>query len=419
MPKSEFSISIERLDRFDEAWICGQRPWLEEHLPGQEDLPALSLSQLIVGLVKIDLEHRWRSARSGESSSHDFPSRPHIEDYLPLISKYDLGDPCLGELICEEYQVRCRWGERPSHKEFFDRFPLHLDFLRSALVNLDDEQVRLNSHPNSSPVQRELATTAGAPDAQSTSPWSPTVAAVTAMWQEGCDPVAGYQLVRRLGSGGFGEVWEARGPGGMPVALKRVDLGKSCGDAELASLDLLKRVRHPHLLSVHGYWVIDQTLIIGIELADQSLAAKIDSSQPQSAKGLDLEEVVRYLSDAAEALDYLARPIHRINEQLVRIQHRDVKPANLLLQGGAVKVADFGLAKALEEILDQATISMTLGYAPPEFFHGRTTPNSDQYSLAVSYYQLRTGRLPFNGNQAQIMEGHLQREPDLTGLNDK
>src|SRR5262249_17357141 len=55
-------------------------------------------------------------------------------------------------------------------------------------------------------------------------------------------------------------------------------------------------------------------------------------------------------------------------------------------------------------------------YAPPEFFNGQTCSQSDQYALAVSYCQLRGGRLPFLGNYAQIMSGHLLHEPDLTML---
>jgi serine/threonine protein kinase len=70
---------------------------------------------------------------------------------------------------------------------------------------------------------------------------------------------------------------------------------------------------------------------------------------------------------------------------------------NLLLQGGAAKVADFGLAKALKGMVQDMSFSMTPAYAPPELFGGSTAPTSDQYSLGVTYYELRTGRRPFAG----------------------
>ena len=129
------------------------------------------------------------------------------------------------------------------------------------------------------------------------------------------------------------------------MALKRVDLSDRCGHAELAALELLKEVRHPHLLSIHGYWVKENLLVIGFELADESLLALLKRDSGEPMRGLPPERVIPYLTDAAEALDFLGRPIHRLNHHAVRIQHRDVKPSNLLLQGGAVKVGDFGLAK--------------------------------------------------------------------------
>ena len=55
-------------------------------------------------------------------------------------------------------------------------------------------------------------------------------------------------------------------------------------------------------------------------------------------------------------------------------------------------------------------------YAAPEFFRGQTSDQSDQYALAVTYCQLRGGRLPFEGNQEQVMAGHLMHPPDLTML---
>jgi serine/threonine protein kinase len=67
-------------------------------------------------------------------------------------------------------------------------------------------------------------------------------------------PLPGYELVRLLGSGGFGEVWRARGPGGFDMALKFVRLQEQAGAAELRALELMKGIRHAHLLPMFGAW---------------------------------------------------------------------------------------------------------------------------------------------------------------------
>jgi hypothetical protein len=101
----------------------------------------------------------------------------------------------------------------------------------------------------------------------------------------------------------------------------------------------------------------------------------------------------------------------------VGVTHRDIKPANLLLVGGSVKVGDFGLAKLLEHTATKNTgNAMTVAYAPPEFLQGHVHRNSDQYSLAVTYCELRCGRLPFQGDAVQLMFAHLQQPPNLTML---
>ena len=148
-------------------------------------------------------------------------------------------------------------------------------------------------------------------------------------------------------------------------------------------------------------------LILALELCERTLQDYLAERNQHGYPGLPDAELLELVRDAARGLDAL-------NAQ--GIQHRDVKPKNLLLSGGGVKVGDFGLAKFLEQIDATNTGMLSAAYAAPETFHGRTTAFSDQYSLAVSYLQLLTGRLPFNGSPAEMMNGHLNYAPDLSRL---
>lgn len=226
---------------------------------------------------------------------------------------------------------------------------------------------------------------------------------------EGSEPVPGYKLVKRLGSGGFGEVWQAIGPGGFAVALKFIDMGRATGKFELRSLEVMKEVRHAHLLTMFGSWQVGDFLIIAMEMADQTLLDRFKTYKTKGAAGIPQAELLGYLEEAAKGLDHL--------NQDRRIQHRDIKPHNLLLVGGTVKVADFGLAKLLDASHGSHSGSgQSFPYAAPEFFRDQTAMTSDQYSLAITYCHLRGGRVPFNGTQAQIINGHLRLVPDLSML---
>jgi len=252
----------------------------------------------------------------------------------------------------------------------------------------------------------------------------PAPKAAAADLQPGAEPIAGYRLTARLGAGGFGEVWKAQAPGGFDIALKFVSLAaqgkpgkRQAGDSELRALEIIKNIHHPNLLTTFGAWQTSQFLIIAMELADGSLWDRFCHFQEQEQAGIPRPELLDYFEEAAKGIDYLnSAKLQFPDGEAIGVQHRDIKPQNILLAGGGVKVADFGLARLLERSLTGHTGSMTVSYAAPEFFQGQTSRQSDQYSLAVSYCQMRGGRLPFEGNMAQVTAGHLMREPDLTML---
>lgn len=223
-------------------------------------------------------------------------------------------------------------------------------------------------------------------------------------WQAGLEPVPGYRLVRFLGRGGFSEVWEATGPGGIPVALKLIFADRSFPEEK--SLELLKSIRHPRIVSNFGAWSVESGFAIAMELADESLHERWTKLDTNAAARIEFSRLA--LIACAEALDFLNIEHH--------IQHRDVKPQNMLLFGDYIKLADFGIAKAVENHSTGHTGNLTVAYAPPEFFQGRSAASSDQYSLAITYTLLRTGQLPFVGNSAQMTYCHLHKTPDLQAL---
>jgi formylglycine-generating enzyme required for sulfatase activity/serine/threonine protein kinase len=250
--------------------------------------------------------------------------------------------------------------------------------------------------------------------AQSDDPYAtdPPAKAGAPQQDHGVLPVGGgYRLLRPLGRGAFGEVWKAEAPGGVEVAVKIItrDVKPAEAQRELDALQLMKRLRHHNLLALQAFFPLPDRLIIILELADGSLRGRFEQCQEAGLPGIPAAELLRYFREAAEALDYL----HEQN-----VQHRDVKPDNLLLLGSHVKVADFGLAKLLEQSqLQTASHAGTPVCMAPEVWNSKLSPHSDQYSLAASYVQLRTGRYPFTGDSLiALMKAHLMDPPDLGSL---
>lgn len=218
----------------------------------------------------------------------------------------------------------------------------------------------------------------------------------------------GYRLIRKIGSGGYGEVWLCDAPGGLKKAVKIVygTLDEERASSELRSLQRIREVKHPFILSLERIEVVDGHLIIVTELAESSLHDQFHAYCLQGMNGIPRERLMGYLRDTAEALDFLS-----LKHDL---QHLDVKPGNLLLVADRVKLADFGVVKNLSEKQHSCIGGLTPSYAAPEMFDGRAGRHSDQYSLAIMYYELLTGRIPFDGTtMAQLATQHLHHKPNL------
>src|SRR5438477_318440 len=219
------------------------------------------------------------------------------------------------------------------------------------------------------------------------------------------EPLPGYRLIEPLGQGGFGEVWKCEAPGGLFKAIKFVygnlnalDVEGARAEQELKALQAIKEVRHPFVLSLERIEIAEGELVIVMELADKSLHDAFVECQDAGMLGIPRDTLLRYIRDAAEALDHM-------NEKH-NLQHLDIKPRNLFLISDRVKVADFGLVKHLERQNGSGLLGgVTPLYAPPETFNGKISETSDQYSLAIVYQELLTGQRPYGGRRRRGVPG--------------
>ncbi|MCA9131751.1 MAG: protein kinase [Planctomycetales bacterium] len=227
----------------------------------------------------------------------------------------------------------------------------------------------------------------------------------------GYEPIPGYTLRKRLGAGGYGEVWLADAPGGLQKAVKLIygTVDQSHATSELRSLQRIRQVYHPFLLSLERIEIVDNQVVIITELAESSLLDRFEQCRRQGAPGIDRAPLLDFLRDAADALDFLS--------QKHALQHLDVKPGNLLVIADRIKVADFGLIKDLHDQNQSLVSGLTPTYSAPEIFDGRPDYRSDQYSLAIVYMEMLTGQLPFSGKTTgELARQHLTQQPDLESL---
>jgi serine/threonine protein kinase len=335
--------------------------------------------------------------------------------------------------LAEEFARRLRAGEQPSVEEYARRHPERADEVRAVLAAVEMmEQLKPRR-------EDELPRDTSAP--QSGNPLK---------------RIGDYRIVREIGRGGMGVVYEAEQEAlGRRVALKVLPPHLVAEERSRSRFrresQAAGRLHHTHIVPVFGageadghcFYVMQLIDGRGLDQAiratathkgelpatdpDQTVDVVTPSPQPPASgsgeRSSDATTVTpRFALTGLPARDYW-RAAARIGSQVADalayahsqgVLHRDVKPSNLLLDAhGAVWVTDFGVAKLAEEagLTQSGELVGTLKYMPPERFAGRTDARGDVYSLGMTLYEMLTLRPAFPDTNPQHLIRLIHEQP--------
>jgi WD40 repeat protein/serine/threonine protein kinase len=378
-------------------WRQGLRPDLRDFL---SDAGQLTPTQ-IAAVLLIDQRERWQD---GE--------RVPAETYLELYPGLRADAEFVVEVAYGEFLLREELGESPEANDYFRRFPQHADRLR---LQIDlHRAVQTNQTPG--PVSRAPRDGAEQTEGETGVEPSPETAPV---W-----PVLpGYEILGELGRGGMGIVYRARQVElNRQIALKMIRAGEDADPDQMARFkveaEAVARLQHPNIVQIYeiGKQVrrsggrVAECPFMALEFVEGGSLAQHLASRPQPPR------------QSAQLVETVARAMHFAHQR--GILHRDLKPSNILLsqvqspkskvQGRpdelwtldfglwTPKIADFGLAKVLEEgHVGQTETGSVLGtpsYMAPEQAAGKSREigvPTDVYALGTVLYEMLTGRPPF------------------------
>ena len=219
-----------------------------------------------------------------------------------------------------------------------------------------------------------------------------------------------YQIEREIGSGGMATVYLAQDlKHNRRVALKVLDpgLAKSLGaERFLREIETAANLTHPHILPLFDSGEVDGFLFYVMPYVEgESLRSRLTNE-----KQLPVEDAVQITREIADALAYAHQK---------GVIHRDVKPANIMLEAGHAVLADFGVAHAVAEAKEEritrtGTSLGTPSYMSPEQATGEQDLDgrSDQYALGCVLYEMLSGHPPFTGAQVEaVLRQHLTEDP--------
>ena len=225
------------------------------------------------------------------------------------------------------------------------------------------------------------------------------------------EKIGKYEIQGILGRGGMGVVYKgydraiARG-----VAIKAISKG-SLDEHGLKHVvarfrheaQAVGRLVHPRIVQIYDYGEDDDVAYIVMELVN----GKPLSDHILRENGYEISEVGEIIAQLLDGVGHA---------HAARVVHRDIKPANILVNSdGRIKLSDFGIARIESSNLTQ--IGDMLGtphyMAPEQFLGAEIGLEADIYSVGVIAYELLTGRKPFTGNTAEVMQAALNAEPAL------
>ena len=416
-------------DEFEDSWAIDEHDAVRSFV---DRLPSgnPTRTELLLELVKLDLELRWRHAQiafteafvHGEhEAGTKIPLRPRVEFYTAEFPELQTNGELWRQLINHEYIVRHTYGDQPSIDSFVVRFPQCHQLTRSlSAIDTANASVRAR---RSSGVGNDGASFTVECQACHSDQRVGFDADFLRLTCAACDeniivpdesndrPLAvidRFELQHRIGKGGFGTVWRAFDPRMQRlVAIKilhayrsnELDRKQFFEEAATAS-----QLDHPNIVSVHESGRSGDIAFIVFALVEGRSLADFGGTS-------DFKRIAAWCRDVALGLQHA----HQLG-----VVHRDIKPENVLInRAGVPLVADFGLAKrTLIDSSDSITgdIKGTPAFCSPEQASGsghKADERCDIYSLGAVLYFLLTGQPPFGRDEdaGTLLQKVIHDEP--------